>query len=97
MAAIQSVYEFRALTTEQIAALHFRTKAGRTHCQTRLKLLYHHGYLFRDEQPIKLTEGRRPLVYFLDRKGEIQEIVICGPMAEALLRARIQTLLEDDA
>jgi hypothetical protein len=35
----------------------------------RLKLLFHHGYLFRDEQPTKLTEGRRPLVHFLDQKG----------------------------
>jgi len=34
----------------------------------RLKLLFHHGYLFRDEQPTKLTEGRRPLVYVLDQK-----------------------------
>ena len=59
----------RALTSEHIQALHFPTKAGRTHCQMRLKLLFHHGYLFRDEQPTRLTEGRRLLVYFLDQKG----------------------------
>jgi len=60
----------RALTSEHIRALYFPTKAGQTHCQIRLKLLFHHGYLFRDEQPTKLAEGRRPLVYFLDQRGQ---------------------------
>lgn len=59
----------RALTSEHVRALYFPTKAGRTYCQMRLKLLFHHGYLFRDEQPTRLTEGRRPLMYFLDQKG----------------------------
>ena len=40
-----------------------------TRCQYRLQLLYHHGYLTRDEQPQKLTEGRRPFIYSLDEKG----------------------------
>lgn len=31
--------------------------------------MYQHGYLFRDEQAQKLSEGRKPLVYFLDTKG----------------------------
>ena len=66
---IRAVYEHRALTTDQIQGLLFPTKAGLTHCQHRLKLLFHHGYLFRDEQPTKLSEGRKPLVYFLDAKG----------------------------
>ena len=30
-------------------------------------MLFQHGYLFRDEQPTKLSEGRRPLVYFIDQ------------------------------
>lgn len=32
-------------------------------------MLFHHGYLFRDEQPQKLSEGRKPFVYFLDLLG----------------------------
>ena len=67
--AIRAVYEHRALTTDQIQRLLFPTRAGLTQCQHRLKLLFHHGYLFRDERPSKLSEGRKPLVYFLDTKG----------------------------
>lgn len=72
---LESVYEFRALTTDQIEKLLFQPDRGQDHptkttrCQLRLKLLYHSGYLFRDEQPQKLSEGRKPLVYFLDQKG----------------------------
>ena len=66
---VQAVYEHRVLTADQIRRLLFPTKAGQTHCQHRLKLLFHHGYLFRDEIPVKLSEARRPLVYFLDTKG----------------------------
>jgi peroxiredoxin len=35
-----------------------------------------------------------PSSYFIDREGVIQEVVIGGPMAEALLRARIEKLLK---
>lgn len=35
-----------------------------------------------------------PSSYFVDRQGIIQEVVIGGPMAEALLRARIEKLLK---
>lgn len=34
-----------------------------------------------------------PSSYFIDRDGVIQEVVIGGPMAEALLRTRIEDLL----
>jgi hypothetical protein len=34
-----------------------------------LQLLYYHGYLTRDEQPQKLSEGRKPFVYWLDKRG----------------------------
>jgi hypothetical protein len=34
-----------------------------------MQLLFHHGYLWRDEMPTRLGEGRRPLVYFLDTIG----------------------------
>lgn len=40
-----------------------------TRCQYRLQLLFRHGYLQRDEQPQKLSEGRKPFVYWLGRKG----------------------------
>jgi hypothetical protein len=72
---IQTVYAFRVMTTPQIERLLFPPEPGRDHptktsrCQYRLKLLYHAGYLKRDEQPQKLSEGRKPLVYFLDQKG----------------------------
>ncbi|GAB4504662.1 MAG: TlpA disulfide reductase family protein [Anaerolineales bacterium] len=35
-----------------------------------------------------------PSSFFLDRQGIIREVVIGGPMAEALLRTRIETLLQ---
>lgn len=35
-----------------------------------------------------------PSSYFIGRNGVIQEVVIGGPMAEALLRTRIEKLLE---
>ena len=72
MAIINACYEYRALTSQQLQRLFFRHGTDRgqlTQCQLRLKLLYHHGYLYRDEQPTKMSDGRRPLVYFLDRKG----------------------------
>ncbi len=71
IAIINACYEYRALTTPQIQELIFQQqeRSAQVKCQQRLKLLFHHGYLHRDEQPTKLTEGRRPLIYFLDRKG----------------------------
>jgi len=35
-----------------------------------------------------------PSSYFIDREGMISEVVIGGPMAEALLRARIEEILK---
>jgi hypothetical protein len=66
---IYLVYLCRALTTDQIAVHLFPSAAGRTYCRERLRRLYDHGYLDRDEQPVKLSEGRKPLVYFLDKRG----------------------------
>jgi hypothetical protein len=74
MAIINACYEYRAITSQQLQRLFFRHGTDRgqlTQCQLRLKLLYHHGYLYRDEQPTKMSDGRRPLVYFLDRKGAV--------------------------
>ena len=36
-----------------------------------------------------------PTSFFVDRQGIIQEIVVGGPMSEALLRIRIENLLEE--
>jgi peroxiredoxin len=35
-----------------------------------------------------------PSSFFINRKGTIQEVVIGGPMSEALLRTRIESILE---
>jgi hypothetical protein len=83
LAIIEAVYAFRTLTTPQIETLlfpgnheqfQFQAKypqSGRINrCRHRLKLLYHHGYLSRQELPTPLTYGRKPLVYFLDKRGQ---------------------------
>ena len=74
LAILHAIHSYRALTAPQIAALFFPSAHGtavevNTRCKLRLRLLYHHGFLYRDEQPQKLSEGRKPLVYFLDRAG----------------------------
>jgi hypothetical protein len=70
LAVIQAVYEYRALTSAQIEELLFGGQKGKeTRCRKRLRRLYDHGYLWRDEQPTKLSQGRAPLVYRLDTKG----------------------------
>ncbi|MBM3315922.1 hypothetical protein FJY71_08845, partial [candidate division WOR-3 bacterium] len=69
---IQAVQQYRALTTAQIEALFFSPmRDGRPNprCQMRLKHLFHRGYLARYEQPQRLSEGRKPLIYLLDRTG----------------------------
>ena len=44
----------------------------------------------------RLYENRAlPSTYFVDAEGVISEVVIGGPMAEALLVTRVQTLLEN--
>ena len=35
-----------------------------------------------------------PTSYFIDQDGIIQDVVVGGPMAEALLRTRVERLLE---
>jgi hypothetical protein len=75
IATIKAVYSHRALTTPQIEDLLFRPDGGQSHrtktsrVRHRLKLLFQHGYLFRDKQPTKLHEGNKPFVYFIDRKA----------------------------
>ena len=35
-----------------------------------------------------------PSSFFIDRSGMVQEVVVGGPMSEALLRTRIESILE---
>lgn len=82
LAIIEAVYAYRALTTPQIERLLFpgderqfqaqakQPASGKSNrCRHRLKLLFHHGYLHREELPTPLMMGRRPLIYFLDSEG----------------------------
>lgn len=71
---LAAIHTYRALTTPQIQALFFAAEYRQdgevnARCKHRLRMLYQHGFLYRDEQPQKLCEGRKPLVYFLDRRG----------------------------
>lgn len=74
-AVVDALDRYRALTAAQIAALFFGRKetaqggSVSSRCQYRLKLLFQHGYVWRDAPPAKPSEGRRPLVYCLDRRG----------------------------
>ena len=71
---VQAVWHYRALTAPQLAALFFSSSTPKTgevnaRCKHRLRMLFYHGYLIRNEQSSKLSEGRKPLIYSLDRKG----------------------------
>jgi hypothetical protein len=72
---IRAVYEYRVLTTNQIETLFFprstpsADKPVSSRCVYRLKLLFHGGFLKRGEVPHLLEEGRKPFLYFLDRRG----------------------------
>ena len=73
---VRSVYNYRALTSPQINTLHFPPQAGKTNrqkvssrCHYRLRGLYEYGFLHREEQSSKPSEGRKPFVYFLDKGG----------------------------
>jgi hypothetical protein len=37
-----------------------------------------------------------PTTFFIDTQGIIHEVIVGGPMAEALLRVRVQQLLEGE-
>jgi hypothetical protein len=72
---LRAIYSYRALSTPQIDALFFakgdRAEGSRvsSRCLHRLKLLFHAGYVRRKEQAQTLSDGRKPLVYFLDWRG----------------------------
>lgn len=77
-AIVRDVYRCRALTAAQIERLHWTTcssgpsdgqeGATNTRCLHRLKLLSTAHFLYRADIHL-LTEGRRPYVYFLDKRG----------------------------
>ena len=71
---IHAVYKHRVLSTSQIEALLFRPSPGRPYsrkkrCQTRLKLLFHHSWLFRNLPYAKPYAPKQDLLYTLDRRG----------------------------
>lgn len=68
---IEAVYQYRVLTTQQIDRLFFPSSrsGGSSRCLHRLKLLFHHGFLQRAEQPQLISEGRKPYVYYVDKRG----------------------------
>ncbi len=85
-AILLAVYQYRALSTPQVERLFCsngdsgeEAAKANTRCQYRLQLLYQHCYLTREEQPQKLSEGRKPFVYWLAKKGaEVVEELLGG-------------------
>lgn len=85
VATIEAVWRYRALTTPQLAALHFNGAAqGVRICQRRLQRLYHHEYLARVEQQGLRSEGSKPFVYLLDEAGALCLVRELGIEPEAL-------------
>lgn len=71
---IQSVFDYRVLSSPQIEALFFPSQPGHPHscrsaCQRRLQLLFHHEYLDRLFIPLVIGQGRTPFIYTLGVKG----------------------------
>ena len=66
---VTTVYTHRALTSDQITLLFWGHPKSTSRSRLRLRLLAEHGYLERAEQPVALSEGRKPLVYFLAKGG----------------------------
>jgi len=70
LAIIEAVFTCRVLTSAQIGRLLFDgASQSERICRRRLQKLYHHGYLAREELPVKASEGSAPFLYFLDRLG----------------------------
>lgn len=74
IALVYGLYTYRALDSDQLQRLYFPVRgesqrSRQVHCRHRLSLLFHHGYVWRDERRLKPSDGRKPLVYFLDKKG----------------------------
>lgn len=96
-AILVAVQQCRVLTTTHIEALFFSTSPGTrtnaSNCQYRLQQLYHRGYLNRDEQPQKLSEGRKPYLYSLDRAGvRLLDEIAASDVGQRTRSARAYTL-----
>src|SRR5690242_11081113 len=69
IAAVAAVQELGFLTNDQLHRLCYGGKAsGKTYAESRLKLLYQHGYLQRIPKP-QLGLGAPKVVYCLDEEG----------------------------
>ncbi len=90
-AILRAVGQCRILTSKQIEKLFFTPEAGEetnsSYCQYRLQQLYHRGYLARDEQPQKLSDGRKPLLYALDLTGAR----LLAEMADSVTKPRTRS------
>lgn len=75
---IRTIYEYRVLTRFHIEALLFPPGAT-SRCILRLGLLHQHGYLDRQEQASKPSEGRKPYLYLLTEKAahKLAEVLDC--------------------
>jgi hypothetical protein len=76
MAILIKLFDYQVLSSQQIHRLLFApdTPGGATYgklkgSQRRLRQLWLHGYVFRDEVPTKISAGKLPLIYTLDQKG----------------------------
>src|SRR5262245_43397516 len=74
----RTVYEYRALTSLQTQKLFFADNTTGVQCRLRLRHLARNGYLHMQEQLTRLSEGNKPRVYWLDKKGSQLVIEILG-------------------
>ena len=72
---LEDIYTSRYMTVPQIQALHWReSKGGQAianlkACQRRMRQLFEHGLVRRIEPLIRYSEGKKPLIYALDKGG----------------------------
>lgn len=71
---LEAIYTARYMTAPQIQALFWRENRGghwgqRKACQRRLRQLFAHGLVRRIEPLIRYSEGKKPLIYALDKAG----------------------------
>ena len=72
---LENIYTSRYMTVPQIQALHWReSKGGQAianlkACQRRMRQLFEHELVRRIEPLIRYSEGKKPLIYALDKGG----------------------------
>lgn len=75
VAVLEDIYASRYMTVPQIQALHWRESKGgqaianRKACQRRMRQLFEHGLVRRIEPLIRYSEGKKPLIYALEKGG----------------------------